>query len=731
MKRQRGAALMVLLMVAGALAAYFLVRAFNSVNTERGKVISASLAQAKDALIGFAATYRDTHPTEVPGQLLLPDLGSTRNTTPGEGNPAGNFTGNVTNNSVVGRLPWRRLGLPALRDASGECLWYAVSGAYQDALKSRFVNWDTLGQFDTFSSDGTPAGTASTVGTNFPLRPAAIIFAPGPVLAGQGRAPMGVDTVTECRGNYDARNYLDTFNPNPSLNNIVNYLAGVNNATGTFSFSVPKQVVAGPVLGTTGNELVNDRMLTITPDELFRAIRRRNDFGGFVDNRLLAVVAANLPMLAASANRAATIDFTPVAPTEALGGTMVGSLEIGRVPRVALTSTPLEKWQDNLLYARCASGASCLTVVDLTNPPATLSCTGVVVFPGERGIGQVRATNAQRNTWNNYLEGAVLTAFTAGLTTFSGPTAYSAGATSLDVLACVAPTPPGSKQVSFASDFGGLVVVGPGVALNAAAQTVSIGPAGGSSGGCVWSPTALGLATKVLRAYYEFTLTTADTFALTGTAPDHGYGFTISLVRGDNLASPPTIPATFVPPNTCGTESRMGTLGAADVWGGDSIIVETDVRRNGPALDPVENHTAIMLNGNIDHTGPGDTMSAACNATAAGCRHAPANNFEEAPPQIHNQRIEIHTGCNAACTVCNPPAHAPPNDFARITAWVDCVDCENVALDLNRVTRVPTIQRCVALAPSLTNPFIGFTGGFLGGASQQGVTLKNFVVRSQ
>lgn len=176
----------------------------------------------------------------------------------------------------------------------------------------------------------------------------------------------------------------------------------------------------------------------------------------------------------------------------------------------------------------------------------------------------------------------------------------------------------------------------------------------------------------------------------------------------------------------------MGALAAADIWGVDSIIVETDVHRDVPIInDPVENHTAIMLNGNIDHTGPGDTMSAACNGTATGCRHNPANKFEETPLRTHNQRIEIHTGCNAACTICNPPTHGAPNNYARVTTWVDCKDCNNTAADINRVAAVPTVQRCLALNPALNTVFFGITGGFLSAGSQQGVTLNNLVVRSE
>jgi hypothetical protein len=584
------------------------------------------------------------------------------------------------------------------------------------------VNWDTLGQFDSFTSNGTPAGTLSTVGTNDHQRPVAAVFASGAALTGQARGPIGADAVTECHGNYGARNYLDTFNPNPSVKNIVNYLAGPNNATGTFTYLAPKQILAGPVVDASGNTLVNDRMLTISSDELFRAIRRRSDFAGFVNNELMAAAAANLavpPNPPASAPKPVTIDFNPPVPTDLPGVAVVGSLEVGRIPGAALTTTPLKKWQDNLLYARCASGASCLTVNGF-------SCTGVVIFAGERGPGQTRASPSQKIAWSNYLEGSALTAFMTGSTAPLISSPYSDASPSADVLACVQPSP-GTVQASFAADFSTFVTVGAGVTTDPVAQAVTIAPAAGGTGGCFWSPVKLGLASKTVRAYYEFAFSTSDTYALTGSGSDHGNGFALQMVTG-SFASPP---------NTCGTKADMGVLGSADAWGHDSFIFETDVHRDAAHGDPVENHSAILLDGFLDHAplAPGATISTACNGTAAGCRHTPANKFEESPPQTHNQRIEIHTGCNATCTVCNPPAHAVPNNYARITAWIDCKDCNNTATDINRITTVPTIQRCVALIPGtpavMNNVFFGFTGGFLSGASQQGVTLTNLVLRSE
>lgn len=75
--------------------------------------------------------------------------------------------------------------------------------------------------------------------------------------------------------------------------------------------------------------------------------------------------------------------------------------------------------------------------------------------------------------------------------------------------------------------------------------------------------------------------------------------------------------------------------------------------------------------------------STACDGSSSVCQHTPPNRFEESPnPQRHHQRVEIVTGCNANCSVCAPAAHAPPRSYARLSAWVDCDDCDDITLGL-------------------------------------------------
>jgi len=97
-----------------------------------------ALAQAKAALIGFAATYADDpdHKGQPQGYLPCPDI---------DGDGSSDAACSNRDKTVLGRFPWRTLGLPPLRDGSGECLWYVVSGTYKDAPKNILTS-DTDGQ---------------------------------------------------------------------------------------------------------------------------------------------------------------------------------------------------------------------------------------------------------------------------------------------------------------------------------------------------------------------------------------------------------------------------------------------------------------------------------------------------------------------------------------------------------------------------------------------------------
>lgn len=228
MPRQRGQALLVLLVilvVAGSAVFYSFAGPTNSA-IERDKITAAALAQAKTALIGYAAS----DPNQ-PGVLPCPD----RDNDGSADAPCG-----ATGVTAIGRLPWKTLGLSALRDGSGECLWYAVSANFKNSGTSgpSMVNSDSSGTLIVNNTDGTPLYSGSSAVL-------AIVFAPNGALPDQGQDRSPSSTAV-CGGNTTVANYLENGNQNGAVTDIF---------------------VSGQVTST-----FNDELLPITSEALFSVV---------------------------------------------------------------------------------------------------------------------------------------------------------------------------------------------------------------------------------------------------------------------------------------------------------------------------------------------------------------------------------------------------------------------------------------------------------------------------
>jgi hypothetical protein len=230
-RRQRGAILLIMLviMVIGALALF--VSSLNSSNPQisRNKETADALAKAKEALIARAVADLTS-----PGSLPCPDAD-------GDGS-ADLFSGNQCP-YYIGKLPWKTLGLPDLRDGSGEELWYAVSPNFRDFASANPINSDTQG---TLNITGTT--TASNV--------IAIVFSAGNVLSGQDRSstPAACTTTgTSIAANLCATNYLEGSNANLSTAATPNTAYQTAASSSTF----------------------NDQMIYITHEQLFAPVEIR------------------------------------------------------------------------------------------------------------------------------------------------------------------------------------------------------------------------------------------------------------------------------------------------------------------------------------------------------------------------------------------------------------------------------------------------------------------------
>jgi hypothetical protein len=249
--KQKGFALLLFVTVLVTAAATVSVKALNSASSnnqiDRDKITAAALAQAKDALIGYAITYAETHSGNVDGYLPCPDQSGTA--IGGEGASEG--VCGAINVSSIGRLPWKTLDLPVLRGGDNECLWYAVSGTYKYNPQTGLMNWDTNGLLQVYASDGT---TLLTPANN---QAVAVIFSPGDAASTQNRSGT---TAPVCGGNYTASNYLDS-------------VGTINNASVSTTANVNSRFRMGnPALRTS------DHIVFITKQDIWNAMQKRSDF---------------------------------------------------------------------------------------------------------------------------------------------------------------------------------------------------------------------------------------------------------------------------------------------------------------------------------------------------------------------------------------------------------------------------------------------------------------------
>ena len=294
---QRGQAflLSVVLLLIGAGALIYNLASPGKVEIDKDRITAEALAKAKAALIGYAAGVTDFTGGERPGDLPCPDLNDS-------GTPLATGITNCNSQATrIGRLPWKTLGLPDLRDGDGERLWYAVSDNFKDNTRTvcpspggvaGCLNSDARGTITVRNSDGTVVNNGNDAYGSFnPSGVIAVIFAPGAILQRQGAiapqdrsCPAGSCTAA---GVCNVTPYTNVPKCNP-----VNYLDVITGAFGTADNATftdgsatdgfiqgPIRDMTGPVLDTGGNTrgnlIVNDRLIVITYQDLMPALQRR------------------------------------------------------------------------------------------------------------------------------------------------------------------------------------------------------------------------------------------------------------------------------------------------------------------------------------------------------------------------------------------------------------------------------------------------------------------------
>lgn len=207
---------LILILVLGFGTLFYTLVGSARLGIESDRITDSVLAQAKEALIGYAAQDSNR-----PGSMPCPDTNN-------DGS-AELFSGSECP-SYIGRLPWRTLGLPDLRDGNGERLWYAVTREY--------ARNPSCGSACPLNSD--TKGTLTITGNGPASDVVAVVFSAGNIVGTQVR---------------DAANQ----------NTIANYLEGGNEigiATSTF--------VTG-----LASSIFNDRLLIVTGSDVMTPVERR------------------------------------------------------------------------------------------------------------------------------------------------------------------------------------------------------------------------------------------------------------------------------------------------------------------------------------------------------------------------------------------------------------------------------------------------------------------------
>lgn len=206
-----------------------------AVQNERAAITATTLAQVKQALIGYAVRRGDIAGDPRPGEFPCPD-------TDNDGFEQGSCSA-----GRLGRVPWKTLGIPEPKDDAGETLWYAVAGPFRTwNSNGNPLNSDTKGNITVYS------GTSATIVTSEAV---AVIFAPGAALGSQVRNPavsaFCPTTSSTIATDRCAANYLES-------------AAGVNNAVNN-----------GPFLSAPASDSFNDRLALITTQDFIPLVEQR------------------------------------------------------------------------------------------------------------------------------------------------------------------------------------------------------------------------------------------------------------------------------------------------------------------------------------------------------------------------------------------------------------------------------------------------------------------------
>lgn len=379
LRKQGGNSLLLLaLILIAVFAAFFATNLSRSaLNTRQERITADALGRARESLLSFALG-QIYNGNIFPGQFPCPDLHDPNDSELSGLQGDANSVQCRTPASRIGRLPWRSMGIPPLRDGRGELLWYMVVEPFdRDSGSALPLNSDTPGLIAAYQQNG-------QVALNTPdNRAIAIIFAPG--------AALGAQLRTSLAEQLQAANYLERF-------------ASFDNASSNPAIAR----LHGPVLDAQHDIVLNDRIALINQQDLMPALERR---AASEYLRALALYAqshsGHYPNAAdpASSGCSDSIWGTPCAPDPTRCQGRPPSVNHFGFSTDEFDWLYLNQWEQVMAYA---VGGSLLAVA-----PAQCSATltvddqtahAVLFTAGRAQNGQIRSNASQRANLSNYLE---------------------------------------------------------------------------------------------------------------------------------------------------------------------------------------------------------------------------------------------------------------------------------------------------------------------------------------
>ncbi len=390
------------------------------------------LAMAKEGLLAYTASIA-LAPTgsKKPGTLPCPD---TNNDGIAE-TSCGNASGSTGQSLRIGRLPWKTLQLPDLRDSSGERLWYAVSSNFKNNTVIATLNSDTLGSITIRNSAGnivhngclsyslpqcpTPGSADAPYGTGA----AAVIIAPGAPLL---RQPSGTPQDRSASGINSAGNFLDA--------TTINGLSHDNQ--GFSDFSSADGFIQGGASDADRNPLNNDQLIAITQEQLMSVTQQRvaaelrqclNEYAAVNGNDgryPWAASATTVSYMDSTGMLFGRIPDTPFDNTVADSGGQMFNTWLGNC-NINSNSGWWLNWKEQVFYALSdaykptvpAFPAGCGTCIGINSP--SNQARFAIIIAGRKLAGQVRTTLADKGKAANYLEAGNQNANQTGNYTFS------------------------------------------------------------------------------------------------------------------------------------------------------------------------------------------------------------------------------------------------------------------------------------------------------------------------